>query len=109
MKEREKLRKKELENNLKDTEEGISALREKWRKKKHNQRQNQRQNQSKQKKFAVRQKEKARKGKEKLYEQEIQQTSSTERVKKHRGSLKVTCKFIRKKTLSTLLRKSRKK
>ena len=86
------MRKKELGNNLKDTEEGISALREKWRKKKHNQRQNQ----SKQKKFAVRQKEKARKGKEKLSEQEIQQTSSTERVKKHRGSLKVTCEFIRK-------------
>ena len=41
VKEGEKMRKKELGNNLKDTEEGISALREKWRKKKHNQRQNQ--------------------------------------------------------------------
>ena len=41
VKKREKLKKKELENNLKDTEEGISALREKWQKKKHNQRQNQ--------------------------------------------------------------------
>ena len=103
VRERENAAKQALEDKMKETEEGQAELREKWRMKK----QLQRQQQSKQKKYAVRQKDKARKQKLKTLEQTTSIPTSTERVRKHQQSLKVTCDFIRKKKVSTPLRKSK--
>ena len=104
VREKENERKKDLIKEQQKTADGIEKLREKWKR----QKQAQRLNQSRQKRNTIRQKDSARKRNERKKEPEnVKQSTSAERMRKHRQSLKVKCDFLKRKTVGSEMRKSK--